>query len=432
MTWLIEGNSNTDENINFLGTTDARPLVVRTDTSERMRVSASGNVGIGTSTPLYRLHVVAPGGFGPEDSDGLSLAGNVPLIAQSNSTAIGVINASGRQAFALNVDYTGGTTNTRGVPSFYDKYDGNWHHCLSLRNGRVGVNTYDPQATLDVNGDISIMGKHALRGNDTWLRLNQDGKFPSGVHTPGVFAPVSLNVGGMSGWGNPGGGNVWVTGSVGIGTTPGAKLHVAGGDIRLEAGRTFYSPGRLHVHGEELLYILNKAGVVIGREGGGNGNLWVEGEVHLGTGSAPVYIGGNKSGAFMKLNDDLWFGDPQDGTIVVANGDYTKWGTMVGFFNSPSSTEYKKDTSVLGAPDLTRLLDDALRTDVVRYRYKGDHEASRLRVGVISENCPEYLIGEDGKSLSPTEYTAMLHGAIKALTNRVVTLEKRLGAQAKC
>src|ERR671920_2423818 len=53
-----------------------------------LTVLASGNVGIGTTGALYRLHVVAPGGFGPEDSGGLSLAGNVPLIAQSNSTAI--------------------------------------------------------------------------------------------------------------------------------------------------------------------------------------------------------------------------------------------------------------------------------------------------------------------------------------------------------
>src|SRR5215208_7711036 len=113
-----------------------------------------GNVGIGTAAPLYRLHAVAPGGFGAEDSDGLSLAGNVPLIAQSNSTAIGIINGSGRQAFALNIDGNGGASNTRGVPTFYDKYDGGWHQCLSLKNGRVGIGTYDPQGKLDVSGDI--------------------------------------------------------------------------------------------------------------------------------------------------------------------------------------------------------------------------------------------------------------------------------------
>src|SRR5215217_5442745 len=119
-----------------------------------LTVLASGNVGIGTTGALYRLHVVAPGGFGAEDSNGVSLAGNVPLIAQSNSTAIGIINGSGRQAFALNIDGNGGASNTRGVPTFYDKYDGGWHQCISLKNGSVGIGTYDPQGKLDVNGDI--------------------------------------------------------------------------------------------------------------------------------------------------------------------------------------------------------------------------------------------------------------------------------------
>ena len=72
-------------------------------------------------------------------------------------------------------------------------------------------------ASLAVNGDTSILGKHAFRGNDSWLRLNQDGAFPSGTHTPGNFAPGALNVGGVAGWGNPGGGNAWFAGSVGIG-----------------------------------------------------------------------------------------------------------------------------------------------------------------------------------------------------------------------
>jgi hypothetical protein len=70
------------------------------------------------------------------------------------------------------------------------------------------------KGTFDVLSDVSLNGKHAFRSSDSWLRLNQDRHFPSGTHTPGVFAPGSLNVGGMNGWGNPGDGNVWVTGNL--------------------------------------------------------------------------------------------------------------------------------------------------------------------------------------------------------------------------
>jgi hypothetical protein len=61
-------------------------------------------------------------------------------------------------------------------------------------------------------------------------------------------------------------GNLGVDGS----TTVGGNFSIDGG--------TMYNKGRQHIHGEELLYLLNKSGVVIGREWGGNGNLSVQGD----------------------------------------------------------------------------------------------------------------------------------------------------------
>jgi microcystin-dependent protein len=42
-----------------------------------------------------------------------------------------------------------------------------------------------------------------------------------------------------------------------------------------------YSRGRMHVNGEEILYILNKKGVIIGKEWGGDGSLSVQGSVNF-------------------------------------------------------------------------------------------------------------------------------------------------------
>ena len=55
-------------------------------------------------------------------------------------------------------------------------------------------------------------------------------------------------------------------------------LHADGG-INIPNGGTINSAGRMHLSGSELLYLLNKSGVIIGKEWGGNGNLSVQGAV---------------------------------------------------------------------------------------------------------------------------------------------------------
>ena len=46
--WNILGNAGMDPSVNFLGTTDAQPIIFRTDNTERLRVTAGGNITVGT------------------------------------------------------------------------------------------------------------------------------------------------------------------------------------------------------------------------------------------------------------------------------------------------------------------------------------------------------------------------------------------------
>ncbi len=68
-------------------------------------------------------------------------------------------------------------------------------------------------------------------------------------------------------------GNTIIDGEV---TANGAKLYTP-------ANNTIQCAGRQHISGPELLYLLNKNGVVIGKEWGGNGNLQVQGNANVGS-----------------------------------------------------------------------------------------------------------------------------------------------------
>lgn len=52
------------------------------------------------------------------------------------------------------------------------------------------------------------------------------------------------------------------------------------GDIRMKPEKTFVSHGRMHIAGDEHLFLLNKTGVTVSKAWGGNGNLTVEGQIN--------------------------------------------------------------------------------------------------------------------------------------------------------
>ncbi|MFB3120076.1 MAG: hypothetical protein ACE1Y2_06055, partial [Stenotrophomonas maltophilia] len=56
--WQLTGNSSINAASQFVGTTDNRPLIFKTNGAERMRFDSNGNLGIGTANPNAALHVV--------------------------------------------------------------------------------------------------------------------------------------------------------------------------------------------------------------------------------------------------------------------------------------------------------------------------------------------------------------------------------------
>ena len=55
--WSTTGNADINVGVNFLGTTDANPLLLKTNGVERIRITSTGNIGIGETTPGTALEV---------------------------------------------------------------------------------------------------------------------------------------------------------------------------------------------------------------------------------------------------------------------------------------------------------------------------------------------------------------------------------------
>jgi len=202
----------------------------------------SGSAGIGTNAPLAKFHVIAPGGFGGENTDGTSLASNVPVVAQGSSTVLGILNSHGRQAGAINIDGDSATTSSRGYVNFVDKADGAWHMSLVLNRGNVGIGATQPAYRLDVIGDVHATGWVRTDGTAGWYSQTynggwymQDSTWIRTVASKSVWTDTGLlgSSGGLTvGYGGaaPPSAGAAIAGNVGIGTlTPIQKLDVKGG-----------------------------------------------------------------------------------------------------------------------------------------------------------------------------------------------------------
>lgn len=149
-----------------------------------------------------------------------------------------------------------------GAKAHHFQADGHTAHrggmVVGNENIPPGIKPGELQAnSIKLGKKFVLSGVGDAHGNDSWLRL-------FGTGDPG-FGPAGNYYGGLA------------VNSLWTGST--AEI---GSDIIMNNGTTLYNKGRMHIHGGELLYLLNRSGVVIGKEGGGNGNLSVQGTLCLG------------------------------------------------------------------------------------------------------------------------------------------------------
>ena len=104
--WELLGNSGTTPLTNYVGTSDASPLSIRTGGIEAIRVAVGGNVGMGTATPTQRLSLV-----GSLNTNFGAIINNTNAGTTARSTILFQNNASNLGFLAFNsstsLDYAG-------------------------------------------------------------------------------------------------------------------------------------------------------------------------------------------------------------------------------------------------------------------------------------------------------------------------------------
>ena len=114
-------------------------------------------------------------------------------------------------------------------------------------------------------------------------------------------------------WG--GSGDLSVQGNTNVGGSIAAGGDInPGNNINLPNGKTIAGAGRMHISTGELLYLLPKNGVIIGKEWGGNGDLSVQGTLNV--------QGRDIIGELNAIKAQLYQLNPVDGVVKVGTDMY--------------------------------------------------------------------------------------------------------------
>jgi hypothetical protein len=235
----------------YAGSIAAVPFILTTADFERMRIDASGNVGIDTTAPKARLHV--------KSNSSVSWPQIIVEERDSNDfSRVSFANKGVNKYWTLAANSAAVDSNSR-----FNIYNSNTFDLFTLLgNGKVGLSNSSPVATLSMNNNIG-QKLSIWQGATTCYGIGlQANTFQ--IHTAGVNDDI------VFGYGSSGAltqsMKIKGTGMVGIGTSnPTSRLHIEGNEmsvpLRIQNNmNTSYSG----------IHFQSSAGALMGQGGYGN------------------------------------------------------------------------------------------------------------------------------------------------------------------
>lgn len=144
----------------FMGTVTPTPVELHTDSTPRMWITPTGNVGIGSSTPISVLDVV---GNTVDISRFYATTINRDSLIRATTSAIGstvawgVEHRLGDALGGIRIDQTGTVTIHSGEPMDADLSTSSARIAID-KYGKVGIGVFAPAHDLEVNGTFKSTG----------------------------------------------------------------------------------------------------------------------------------------------------------------------------------------------------------------------------------------------------------------------------------
>ena len=240
--------------------------------TERMRIDASGNVGIGETDPDRQLHI----------KDSTATGGRLKLENTSASYYAGTVMTANSKEFHIGV---GGSSTAAGFANSLYFYDGTAgaNRMTIASDGKVGIGTTSPGAKLEVSG------KDDYGAGDLLRLIFDNSPADTGITFTDIFSTVksrfTIDSSNTNDLRISSGTKMHFYGGTSNGTGNGHLLIHSTGHVGIVSGKRFYLNNASIASGDTYIdeYSANEVGITTGgsrKLAVSGGNLYVSGSIN--------------------------------------------------------------------------------------------------------------------------------------------------------